>query len=169
MTSFSIAEIIDPVTGLYNRHYMLHRLTYEAARSARYHVPLSCILFGIENFQPLTEELGQACADGMLVEIANIFRHSARVSDIVGRVGPDEFLMITPHTNAEGARVSAARIQRTISIHRFDLSEGHNRIGISVGLAGAPGPSLADNLALLGRAEAALARAREGEGNILVG
>ncbi len=162
-------SIIDPVTGLYARHYLLHRLAYEAARSARYHVPLSCILFGVNDFEALVEGLGKARGDRLLIEIAGVFRHSARVSDIVGRAGEDEFLMITPHTDEGGARVSAERLQRLVGEMKADLPPPHSRVSFSCGIAGAPGSSLADNLALLGRAEGALLIAREGQEKIVVG
>lgn len=164
-----LAAISDALTGLYARHYLLHRLAYEAARSARYQNSLACILFGIDPFKELVAEAGPAGADRVLIETANIFRHSARVTDIVGRSAEDEFLMIAPHTELKGAQHSAMRLQRLICEHHFDLPPKHERLEVSVGLSAAAGPSLADNLALLGRAEAALARAREGKEKIVVG
>ncbi len=164
-----LAGISDPLTGLYARHYLLHRLAYEAARSARYQSSLACILFGVEDFKRLVEEIGRPSAERVLVETANVFRRSARVTDIIGRAGEDEFLMIAPHTDLKGANHSAARLQRLICEHHFDLPAKHSTINIAVGLAAATGPSLADNLALLGRAEAALIRAREGKEKIMVG
>ncbi len=164
-----LAGISDPLTGLYARHYLLHRLAYEAARSARYQSSLACILFGIDRFKNLVEEAGRASADRVLIETANIFRRSARVTDIIGRAGEDEFLMIAPHTDVKGANHSAARLQRLICEHHYALPAKYGQLALSVGLAAATGPSLADNLALLGRAEGALIRARDGSEKIVTG
>ncbi len=164
-----LTAISDPVTGLYARHYMLHRLGYEAARSARYHTPLSCVLFGLPDWKGLVEELGRAAGDRVLIEVANVFRRSARVADVIGRAAEDQFLMIAPHTDERGAMLSAARLRRLICEYHYDLPAKHANIDLAVGLAGAPGPSLADNLALLGRAEAALSEALTGKEKIIAG
>lgn len=155
-----LAPITDPLTGMYMRHYLLHRLAYEAARAARYGTPLSCILFGVNRYTPLVQDLGSAKGDHLLIEIANLFRRAGRGADVIGRVGDDEFLVIAPHTDKVGARSLATRVPKLISEHSFDLPAKYLPLHIVAGYASAPGPSLADNLALLGRAEAALLRAR---------
>jgi two-component system cell cycle response regulator len=165
-----LAAISDRLTGLYARHYLLHRLSYEAARAARYSSALSCILFGVDHFRELVEDGGRVSGDHLLVEIAHFFRHSARASDIIGRSGEDEFLVIAPHTEKAGALNCAMRLRKLMQEHRFDLPANCLPVHISVGYASAPGPSLADNLALLGRAEAALLLARtESDGKVVAG
>ncbi len=164
-----LAAISDPVTGLYARHYLVHRLAYEAARSARYQNPLACLLFGVEELAALSEKHGRATSDRLLIEVANVFRRAARVTDVIGRAGDDEFLMVAPHTDANGARHSATRLQRLICEHHFDLPIKHLRINIAVGFAATVGASFADNLALLGRAEAALIQAKEGKEKVIEG
>ena len=159
-----LAAITDPVTGLYMRHYLLHRLAYEAARAARYSTPLSCVLFGVDPYTALVQDLGRVSGDHLLVEIANFFRRSGRASDVIGRVGEDEFLAIAPHTDKAGARNLATRLPKRIGEYSFDLPTKYLPLNISAGYASATGPSLADNLALLGRAEAALLRARTENG-----
>lgn len=159
-----LAAITDPLTGLYMRHYVLHRLAYEAARAARYGTPLSCILFGVDQYKALVEEHGRISGNHLLVEMANFFRRSGRASDVIGRVGEDEFLVIAPHTDKAGAHVLATRLPRLIGEQDFGLPKKYLPIHISVGYASANGPSLADSLALLGRAEAALLRARTESG-----
>jgi diguanylate cyclase (GGDEF)-like protein len=159
-----LAAITDSLTGLYLRHYLLHRLAYEAARAARYATPLSCILFGVDQYKALVEEEGRTRGNHLLVEIANFFRRSGRAADVIGRAGEDEFLAIAPHTDKVGARILAMRMPRQMSDYDFDLPAKYLPIHISVGYASAMGPSLADNLALLGRAESALLRARTESG-----
>jgi two-component system cell cycle response regulator len=155
-----LATITDPLTGLYMRHYLLHRLAYEAARAARYSTPLSCILFSVDQYEALMQDLGRLRGDHLLVEIANLFRRSGRAADVIGRVGGDEFLAIAPHTDKAGAYNLAVRLPKMIGEYSFDLPAKYLPLHISAGYASASGPSLADNLALFGRAEAALLRAR---------
>lgn len=155
-----LSAITDPLTGMYMRHYVLHRLAYEAARAARYSTPLSCILFGVNRYTPLVQDLGSAKGDHLIVEIANLFRRAGRGADVIGRIGDDEFLVIAPHTDKAGARSLATRLPKLIDEHSFDIPAKYLPLHIVAGYASAPGPSLADNLALLGRAEAALLRAR---------
>jgi len=164
-----LAAISDPVTGLYVRHYLLHRLAYEAARSARYQNPLGCLLFGVDGVETFVEQLGRASTDRLLIEIANVFRRAARVTDVIGRASEDVFLMIAPHTDVAGARHSASRLQRLICDHHFDLPAKHLRVDVSVGFAATAGASFADNLALFGRAESALAQARAGKEKVVEG
>ncbi len=165
-----LAAISDPLTGLYARHYLLHRLSYEAARAARYSIALSCILFGVDDYKGLIQDVGRVSGDHLLAEIANLFRRQARDSDVIGRASEDEFLMIAPHTDKAGALNCAVRLRKFIREHRLDLPAKYLPLHVSVGYASAPGPSLADNLALLGRAEAALLRARtESDGKIADG
>lgn len=165
-----LAAISDSLTGLYARHYLLHRLSYEAARASRYSIALSCILFGIDHYKELVETLGRSRGDYLLAEIANLFRRTARASDVIGRATEDEFLMIAPHTDKAGALNCAVRLRKFAREQRFDLPAKYLPLPISIGYASAPGPSLADNLALLGRAEAALLRAKmESDGKIAAG
>lgn len=162
-----LAAITDPVTGLYMRHYLLHRLAYEAARAARYSTPLSCILFGIDRYSSVVQDLGRHTGDHLLVEIANFFRRSGRVSDVIGRVGEDEFLAIAPHTDKAGARNLASRLPKLMGDYKFDLPAHYLPLHLVAGYASANGTSLADNLALFGRAESALLRARTESGEMV--
>ncbi|MGE5140395.1 MAG: diguanylate cyclase [Rudaea sp.] len=165
-----IAAITDEVTGLYSRHYMLHRLAYEAARAARYKTPLSCLLFGVEDYDALVEKLGYPTGDRVLAQLAAIFRRAGRTVDLVGRSDTAEFLMVAPHTDERGAERTAARLHSIMHDHHFDLPAPFNRINIAVGYASALGGSVAENLALLARAGGALSEARaEGHNKIAEG
>ena len=165
-----LSAISDPLTGLYERHYMLHRLAYEGARTVRYKTPLSCVLFGVDRFEGLATRVGQVLATGVLVGIANLFRRASRVSDVIGRAGADEFLVITPHTDEEGAQKFATRVLKLVRAHDFDLPAKDSKVTVSAGIAGTLGASLAESLTLMGRAEAALDQARsEGGDRLKVG
>lgn len=165
-----LAIISDPLTGLYARPYMLHRLAYEAARAARYKYEIACALFGIRNFEEWVKRRGPIGADRLLVELANLLRRNTRVVDLVGRVAEDEFLILAPHTDEVGAQAMARRMLNAIQTQALPTDDPAWRVEVCAGIAATAGSSLADNLALLARAEAALDRARtEPETPIAIG
>lgn len=155
-----LSAISDPLTGLYSRHYMLHRLAYESARAARYRHMIACVLLGVNQFDELLGVGGQMGADRVLVGIANLLRRRSRVVDLVGRTDTDEFLILAPHTDMEGARALAQRMRQAIEEHAFDLDGEATKLKLCVGIAVSDGTSLTDNLSLFARAESALDRAR---------
>lgn len=155
-----LSTIRDPLTGVYERPYILHRLAYEASRAARYHTHLSCILLRVANFPERVEKLGRVAADRLLAELADLLRQTVRGADILGRTRPDEFLIIAPHTDQNGGRQFADRIQQRVADPQWEFAQGDDPVRILVGVAWAPGPNLSENLSLLTRAEAALARAQ---------
>lgn len=163
----SLAAISDSLTGLYGRNYMLHRLAYEAARAARYGNPISAILIGLCDMESLNP--GPGGTDRLLIAIANLLRRSLRVVDLVGRTDMSEFLVIAPHTDASGAEAVASRIRHSVDSAGIELNGVKKQISICIGIGVSSGSSLADNLALFARAEAALDQARrDAEHSIIV-
>ncbi len=154
-----IAAITDPLTGLYSRHYMLHRLAYEAARAARYRTPVACLLFGVEKLDDVIRDLGPGGGDKLLVEMSGLFKRSSRSSDVVGRADKCEFLMVAPQTDEWGAQRTAVRLRVVLREHEYSLPPPYDRQDVAVGYAAALGGSVSENLALLARAEGALAQA----------
>ncbi|MGB8648160.1 MAG: diguanylate cyclase [Anaerolineae bacterium] len=154
-----ITAITDQLTGLYSRHYMLHRLAYEAARAARYRTPVACLLFGVEKLDDIIRDLGPGSADKLLVEMAGLFKRSSRSSDVVGRGDKCEFLMVAPQTDEWGAQRTAVRLRVILREHYYDFPAPYDRLDMAVGYAAALGGSVSENLALLARAEGALTQA----------
>lgn len=157
-----LASISDSLTGLYGRNYMLHRLAYEAARAARYGNAISALLVGLRELDAQTP--GSSGPDRVLVTVANLLRRTLRVVDLVGRTGAAEFLIIAPHTDSKGAEAVAKRVQRMLESANIELNGGKTQIRVCIGIGVSSGASLADNLALFARAEAALDAARRDTG-----
>lgn len=148
--------IADPLTGLYERHYLVHRLTYEAMRAARYRITLACVAFAIDGYDKLVETGGRIAMDGYVLQAANQIRRVARATDIVGHVGRDKFLVIMPHADADGARQLAERIQTLVRNPDSQLP-----FTMSAGIAAVPGTNITENLTLLARSADALAHAQQ--------
>jgi len=116
------------------------------------------------------KQYGQAGMDRVLVAIANLLRRSLRLVDLVGRTNSDEFMIIAPHTDKPGAQALARRIQNTVQGAVMDMNGAQVQVKACVGVAVSENATLADNLALFARAEAALDRARrEMEQSIILG
>ncbi len=159
--------ILDPLTRLYHRRYLLHVLAYEAARSARYQTPVSVLLADVDNLKEINQQYGTLSGDNVLVEVGQLLRRTARATDILGRSDTQDFLIVAPQTDAKGVRVLANRIVQTISEHHFIAEKLDLHVTVSVGAACSEGADLSENLALLGRAEGALDRAKRAGKNRL--
>ncbi len=164
-TETSLLGIMDPLTRLYNRRYLLHRLAYEAARSVRYKVPLAVLLVDIDNLSQVNAQHGVLQGDMVLVEVGQLVHTLTRAADVVGRSDTHDFMILVPHTDEAGARVLAERVVKTISTHHFISDKLDLHITVSAGIACTPGGDLTENLALIGRAENALDRAKKGGKN----
>lgn len=126
-------SITDKLTSLYNREKLDKTLQYEMNRSLRYGVIFSVIIIDIDFFKKVNDEFGHQVGDEVLVESANILRNSIRSVDILGRWGGEEFLIICPQTDLEGAEKLAKNINNAIKNHIF--STYPKTLTMSLGIA----------------------------------
>ncbi len=110
---------IDTLTGLSNLRRFRSRLDGEMARVGRTGSVLSLILVDLDEFKSINDAHGHAIGDLALVHCANVLVKSMRQTDEVCRVGGDEFAVLCPDTNAEGARVLAQRALESLSRDPF--------------------------------------------------
>jgi diguanylate cyclase (GGDEF)-like protein len=149
----------DSLTGLLNRRCLLEKLDEAILRARRYGESLSMLLLDIDRFTDVNERAGRAAADGALVRVAAMLQNRTRDVDIQGRYGGDEFLIIFPHTNLEGARTAAERIRSMVE----SLNFAHGDVTFSLTVSGGISTYQAgdDATTLTYRAEANLCRAKE--------
>lgn len=124
--------IWDNKTKLYNYRYFLQRLSNEVARARRYGRNLSLIAIDIDNFKEINNKVGHLVADRILVDIASIIRNSLRVVDIPSRFGGDEFFILLPETDLNGANVVVKRLKNLIESQLFPLNASKNRVKVSL-------------------------------------
>ena len=158
--SDTLLAILDPLTRLYHRRYLLHLLAYESARSARYKTPLAVLLVDVDNLKDINQQYGVLTGDNVLVEVGQGLGKMVRASDVVGRANIQDFMILAPQTNKAGVRILADRVCQTISEHHFIAEKLDLHVTVSVGGAWADGSDLSGNLALLGQAEGQLDRAK---------
>ena len=109
----------DKVTGLFNKNKFDEFYEKEVKRSKRYKNDLSIILFDIYEFREIIEINKSSIGDIILKEISQIMSNCIREQDISARWGGEEFLILLPQTNLEGAQIVANKINNTVFEHLF--------------------------------------------------
>jgi diguanylate cyclase (GGDEF)-like protein len=112
-------SITDSLTQLYNRLKLDKAIIYEVDRSSRYHNPLSIVLFDVDDFKSVNDAYGHQIGDTVLVGIADIIHNIVRDADIAGRWGGEEFMIICPDTDGEGAAKLAEKLRKALADHKF--------------------------------------------------
>lgn len=125
----------DMLTGLLNRRALIARLEYEIERAQRYGAELSLILCDIDRFKEINDSFGHAEGDRALRIVSEILKCSLRKSDIVGRYGGDEFMIIMPGTTAKGAEEFAERLRHVVEHTGFQTINGKSvMMSVSLGV-----------------------------------
>jgi diguanylate cyclase (GGDEF)-like protein len=104
----------DSLTGLYNHRYLHERLEYELLRARRAKQPLAIALFDLNNFKMFNDTFGHQAGDEVLRVVAMTLGMCLRGTDIAGRYGGDEFLVILPQADAPGAQMLLNRVRRKL-------------------------------------------------------
>ena len=150
----------DELTGLYNRRGVTEVGRREFERSNRYDHKLSIVMLDIDHFKLVNDTFGHSVGDRVLELIGERFRMGLRWSDIVGRYGGEEFLILLPEADLTGALVVAERLRTLISGEPYRLEEGELNLTVSLGVA-MMDSSLTDLEALIKRADNALYLAKQ--------
>ena len=151
---------LDSLTGLYNRRAILGKLRELINLANRYKEDFSLIMLDIDHFKKINDRYGHLAGDEVLEEIATLIHRNIRDTDIVGRYGGEEFIIILPKTNLSSAWVVAERLRSIIEKTELKDSAGNTfTITISQGLAG--GERGEDAYSLISRADEALYKAKE--------
>lgn len=109
----------DALTGLLNRYGLQHTLAREHAEARRYQRQLSCVLIDLDNFKTINDTYGHPIGDLTLQQVAGILREAVRASDTVFRYGGEEFLVLLPETDLEGAVALADKIRAVAAERPF--------------------------------------------------
>lgn len=152
----------DGLTGLYNRRVFDDRLDLEVGRVSR-GGPLSLLMIDVDLFKPLNDTYGHLAGDACLRRIAQVIAEGvSRRADIVTRYGGEEFAVILPDTDAEGARNRAEAIRQSIAENLGFVWEGQAlAVTVSVGVSTATSGSRVTPDEITGTADKALYQAKQ--------
>lgn len=158
---------VDPLTKLANRRFFLERVTVELGRAWRYKTEVSFLVIDIDYFKSTNDQFGHLCGDKMLVKVAESFSDVTRVTDIVGRLGGEEFAVCCPKVSVDEVVLLAERIRSAVEALTIEF-EG-NTVSVTVSI-GATEMMPQDNEVsdLYRRADAALYKAKEQGRNCVV-
>jgi diguanylate cyclase (GGDEF)-like protein len=146
----------DSLTGLYNHRYFHERLRSELTRASRSHDSVAVLMFDLDDFKRVNDVYGHGAGDQLLIQVARIARDAVRGSDVVCRIGGEEFGVIMPSCDAGDALGLASRLSEKLREVDFEPA---GRMTVSMGVA--QGPEHAMNpRELVACAEAAMMTAK---------
>ena len=126
---------VDPLTSLLNRRGILQRIEYEQARHIRNATVFSIILVDVDFFKPINDNYGHDCGDLVLKTVSQRLRDHVRRLDSAARWGGDEFLILLPETQIEGAKVLAEKLRRLVEETSFVFHSNSIRLSITLGVS----------------------------------
>lgn len=119
ITALEHENTTDALTGVYNRRFLEKRLQEEISKARRYDYRLSILMFDLDHFKRVNDELGHQAGDRVLIEISTLVGDELRDSDILARYGGEEFLIIAPNTDGPSLVVLAERLRKRVESHPF--------------------------------------------------
>jgi diguanylate cyclase (GGDEF)-like protein len=157
--------LTDPLTGLLNRRAIEEAAQAEVKRHLRYRNPLALALIDADHFREINRRYLYPGGDAALIGLARLLASSVRAVDTVGRMGGEEFLVVAPETNLEGAAVLAERIRSTVEQAPITYNNELIEVTVSIGFAVAEGGAVSDYKQIYHVAAGALSEAKSGGRN----
>jgi diguanylate cyclase (GGDEF)-like protein len=125
----------DALTGLPNRVLYMDRLGREIVHAERDGHGFAVLLLDLDRFKIVNDTLGHGAGDAVLHELPSIARQGLRGVDVFGRFGGEEFLLVLPGTDLEGARLVAERVRAAVAAAQFPGLPSGRRVTVTLGVA----------------------------------
>jgi diguanylate cyclase (GGDEF)-like protein len=151
--------LVDGLTGISNRRHCEDSLSAEIARADRLGTPLTLVLADLDDFKSINDIHGHAVGDEVLREFAAVLRATVRESDLAGRWGGEEFLLLLPGADGEGGAQLADRVRRSLAERTF-LGKDRAAFTVSCSFGVAQHSESGDERELFANADRALYRAK---------
>lgn len=161
-------SLIDPLTELLNRRGLLDAVQKELARFDRSKQDFSVVVLDLDHFKQLNDSFGHTGGDAVLCELAAMLRNEFRESDVIGRTGGEEFVLVLPLTSTADTSLLIERFRRRLAGHTFQLSHGSAKVSASFGFTNSEGRNGLSWSGLLNEADVALYAAKHNGRNCAV-
>ena len=159
--NFEKMAMIDSLTGLYNRRQLFNLGQVEFSRACRYNHSISIIMLDIDLFKKVNDIYGHIIGDQVLQQIANRCRSVLRTSDIIGRYGGEEFVILLPETNIHQAQNIANRIRLLVLDRPIMTDRGDVSVSVSLGISSMEGDCDSRLEWVIDQADQALLKAKD--------
>jgi diguanylate cyclase (GGDEF)-like protein len=126
---------VDGLTTLHNKRYFNEAIDRETSRAQRYDRTFSLIVFDIDHFKKINDTHGHLAGDAVLRQLGSLVISLVRRDDIPARTGGEEFSVIVPEADLEGAAQLAEKLREAVEEHRFEVDGERIPVTISVGVA----------------------------------
>jgi two-component system cell cycle response regulator len=153
--------LTDPLTGLPNRRAIEGWSARQLSGAARHGFSLWVVLIDLDHFKSVNDTYGHDAGDTVLKKFGEVLRANTRLSDISGRIGGEEFLLVLSHADEKSALVVVERIRKHLAAERFVFDGSTIQVTASFGVAGFSGKKAPEFNQLVAQADAALYRAKE--------
>jgi diguanylate cyclase (GGDEF)-like protein len=153
----------DALTGIFNRRHFTARLDAEWKRFRRYGRPLSLLMLDIDYFKSINDRYGHDVGDQILVAVARLCGTQTRDSDLVARIGGEEFAILLPEVDLVDARIAAERLRAAVA--ERPLASNAGPIAVTVSLGAALADKAGDPAEFMKRADDGLYAAKRGGRN----
>ncbi|MDH5493260.1 MAG: diguanylate cyclase [Myxococcales bacterium] len=127
--------IVDGLTGVNNKRFLLEALEKEISRARRHARALSLLMFDIDHFKNINDSFGHLAGDFVLKDFAQLVKGRLRPDDVLGRYGGEEFAVMLPETPLDGACKIAEELREMVATHLFDFEQEKITVTVSVGVA----------------------------------
>ncbi len=151
---------IDPLTNCVNRRKFTELSSLELERATRYQSDLSFLMLDIDHFKAVNDTYGHGVGDEVLKHFSSICLDMARALDVVARIGGEEFVVMLPETNSEGAYIFAERFREKIFNSEVNIENQTIKYSVSIGISILNAPNDKDVKTILERADKALYKAK---------
>jgi diguanylate cyclase (GGDEF)-like protein len=166
-TQLEELAVTDPLTALRNRRFLYQELEREFNRARRYGHPLAVMMLDLDHFKRVNDGYGHQMGDRVLQLMGDVLRSSTRNTDLLGRFGGEEFMVIAPETGFDVVEIVAERIRTNIKQRSLAAGGGIPPVTASIGVATTEHPEAGSTDELVRQADEALYRAkREGRDRV---
>ncbi len=117
--ALSLLSVTDHLTGVYNRQYLDQRLEEELSRITRHPAPLSLVMMDLDHFKHVNDDYGHLIGDKVLIQATQVIQNRVRKTDVFGRWGGEEFILICPDTDLLQAQQLSEKIRKAIEAETY--------------------------------------------------